>query len=190
MKAGIAPYRDVITFVITLLASNYIWKLTILGEEEGAGYVTWLNLVDLTPVFNAYAAHIADCVYAFCSTFRDTIHMVNDYTLRWETGSGTRIVWSCTPLKQSFIWLCLMLTTPWVKCVGRERWKTIGIRLGWIATGLVVIHAFNILRISLITLALENHADWFELLHTYIFKYIFYGIMFLLWVIYVEKIRD
>jgi hypothetical protein len=30
-------------------------------------------------------------------------------------------------------------------------------------------------------MAIEHHPDWFELLHDYIFKYIFYGMLFLLW---------
>ena len=46
-----------------------------------------------------------------------------------------------------------------------------------------------IVMIFAITMLIEFHPEWFNVLHTYIFKYIFYGLMFLLWVWYVEKIR-
>lgn len=180
------PYRDVIMFMIALLVSNYFWKFTVQGEESGVGSVTWFGL-DLTNIFNAYAAHIANAVFSIVSSVRDTIYQVNAYTLRWINGVGTRIVWSCTPLKQSFIWICIMLSTPWV--VKDERWKVVLKRVGWIVMGLVVIYAFNILRISLITLAMEHHPEWFHMLHEYVFKYLFYGMMFLMWVVYVEKVR-
>lgn len=176
--------------MITLLISNYAWKYSMWGEEEGVGAVTWLGIVDCTPVFNAYAEHITDAVYTICSSVRDTLTRPSANLIRWTSGSGTRIVWSCTPLKQAFIWLCLMLATPWGKSTtSAERWKMVAKRIGWILLGLVVIHSFNILRISIITLFIEHHPEWFELLHTYIFKYIFYGIMFLMWVLYVEKGR-
>lgn len=183
---NLAPYKDVIIFMITLLISNYAWKYSMWGEEDGVGAVTWLGIVDCTPVFDAYAEHITDAVYMICSSVRDTLTRPSANLLCWSSGSGTRIVWSCTPLKQAFIWLCLMLTTAW----GNEpRGREMAKRIGWILLGLVVIHTFNILRISIITLFIEHHPEWFELLHTYIFKYLFYGIMFLLWVVYVEKLR-
>ena len=56
--------------------------------------------------------------------------------------------------------------------------------MGWL-----LCHAFNILRIWLITLAIEHHPDWFPVLHDYVFKYLFYGMMFALWVWFVEGIR-
>lgn len=171
------PYRDIILFVVVLFASNYFWKFTVIGEENGLA-VTWFGL-DITAPF-AWAAEVtAEAVYRIVSLFRDTIYQVDAITLRFDSGSGSRIVWGCTPLKQSFIWLCIMLTT-----LGDWKSKSWFIPFGW-----VCIFVFNILRIAAITLFIEFHPDWFPVLHFYIFKYIFYGMMFLLWVWYVEKIR-
>jgi hypothetical protein len=39
-------------------------------------------------------------------------------------------------------------------------------------------------------LFIEFHPEWFDLLHEYIFKYLFYGMLFLLWVWWTEKIRN
>ena len=173
----LAPYKDVIFFVITLLVANYFWKFTMSGDENGET-VTWFGL-DVTTPFEFMACHVASAVYWLVSLFRDTAYMVGDTTIRFQSGSGTTIIWGCSGLKQMFIWMCLILTVR-----GGWKQKTWFIPLGWICC-----HAFNILRIFLISLFIEYHLDWFPVLHDYIFKYAFYAMMFGLWVLFVEKIR-
>ena len=173
----LAPYRDVIIFVITLLAANYFWKFTMVGDENGET-VTWFGL-DVTAPFEFMACHVASAVYWLVSLFRDTAYMVGDTTIRFQSGSGTTIIWGCSGLKQMFIWMCLILTVR-----GGWKQKTWFIPLGWICC-----HAFNILRIFLIALLIEHHPDWFHVLHDYIFKYLFYAMLFGLWVLFVERIR-
>lgn len=177
LKQLFEPYQDIIIFMVTLLVANYAWKFTMIGDENG-DMVTWFGL-DVTAPFEFMACHIASAVYWLVSLFRDTAYMVSEHTIRFESGSGTTIIWGCTGLKQSFIWLCLILTVR-----GGWKHKTWYIPLGWICC-----YAFNILRIFLITLFIEHHPDWFQVLHDHIFKYLFYGMMFLLWAIFVEKIR-
>ena len=173
---------DVIIFVVTLLAANYFWKYTMIGDEDGE-VVTWFGW-NVTAPFAYLSEHIASAVYWLVSLFRDTAWMTDAQTIHFESGSGTRVIWGCSGLKQSFIWMCLILT---VRTDGRYRlwWH----KLWYIPLGWVVCYAFNILRIFLITLFIEFHPDWFEVLHDYIFKYLFYAILFGLWVIFVEKIR-
>ena len=172
-----APYRDVIIFVVALFVSNGIWKLCVHGDEDNVA-VTILSL-DVTAFFQWMSEVTANAVFWLVSLFRDTIYQADAITLKFVSGSGSKIVWSCTPIKQSFIWLCIMLVT-----IGDWKSKSWFIPFGW-----VCIFLFNIFRIAAITLFIEFHPDWFDILHTYIFKYIFYGMMFLLWVWYVEKIR-
>lgn len=174
---ALTPYRDVIIFMITLLVANYFWKFTMNGDEDGA-LVTWFGL-NVTAPFDIMARHVAAAVYWLVDLFRDTAMMTDDYTIHFESGSGTRIIWGCSGLKQSFIWMCLILTV-------RGGWKQ---KLWFIPVGWVCCYAFNILRIFLIALFIEHHPEWFGMLHDYIFKYLFYGMMFGLWVIFVEKIR-
>jgi len=147
------------------------------GDEDGA-LVTWFGL-NVTAPFDIMARHVAAAVYWLVDLFRDTAMMTDNYTIRFESGSGTRIIWGCSGLKQSFIWMCLILTV-------RGGWKQ---KLWFIPVGWVCCYAFNILRIFLIALFIEHHPEWFGMLHDYIFKYLFYGMMFGLWVIFVEKIR-
>ena len=208
----LAPYLDVAIFMATLLLANLFWKWMIRGDggepspADGVAQsvVTCFGL-DVTALFDAYARHIASVVYAVVHYFRDSLYMVNEITMRFPEGGGTAIVWSCTPLKQMFIWVCLMLTTPTsfsaavFQCSGvsesperpvkRSFSAAVLSKLWFIPLGLVFIHLINLARICAITAFMEFHPEWFELLHTYIFKYLFYGLMFLFWVLYVEKVR-
>ena len=163
--------------MVMLLVANYFWKFTVRGDECG-DQVTWFGL-DITAPFEFMACHVASAVYWLVSLVRDTVYMTGDHTIRFQSGSATSIVWGCTAIKQSFIWMCLMLTV-------RGGWwhKIWYIPLGW-----VCCYAFNILRIALIALLIEFHPSWFWWLHGYLFKYLFYAMLFGLWVIFVEKIR-
>ena len=186
IKAALRPYADVIIFMVTLFAANYFWKWTVSGDENG-DLVTWFGW-DVTAPFEFMACHIARVVYWLVSLFRDTAFMADEHTIRFVGGTGTSIIWGCTAIKQSFIWLCLIATVrPWnyqLSTLNYQLSKLWYIPLGW-----VCCYAFNILRIFLIALLIEHHPEWFHMLHDYIFKYLFYGMLFGLWVIFVEKIR-
>ncbi len=175
IKKAIEPYWDVILFVITMFGANFFWKLTIDAEEWG-GPVLWFGW-DITAPFDFMSEHITRVVTAMVSWFRDTIYMRDPITMTFTSGNSIRIVWGCTAIKQSFIWLIIMI-------FARGSWKH---KLWFIPLGFLGAYAFNILRIFLITLAMEHHPNWFEFLHTYLFKYLFYGILFLLWVWWTEK---
>ncbi|MCQ2333006.1 MAG: exosortase/archaeosortase family protein [Paludibacteraceae bacterium] len=165
-----APYRDILLFVVVLFASNYFWKLTVDGDETVRdSVVTWLGM-NVTAPFDGLSHHIARVVYCLVSTVRDTIS-IRGNVLIWETGSATSIAWSCTAIKQTFIWLCVML-------FASGPWKH---KLWFIPLGVMCLYAFNILRITLITLVIEFHPEYFHVLHAYVFKYLFYGFLFALW---------
>jgi len=186
LKQLFEPYTDVIIFMVTLLAANYFWKFTVSGDENG-DLVTWFGL-DITAPFEFMACHIASVVYWLVSLFRDTAFMTDPHTIHFTSGSGTTIIWGCTALKQSFIWFWLIATVrPWnfqLSTINFQLSKLWYIPLGWLCC-----YLFNILRIFLIALFIEHHPEWFHFLHDYIFKYLFYAMLFGLWVIFVEKIR-
>ena len=188
LQSQLRPYRDVIVFVVTLLVANYFWKWTMNGDEYGE-QVTWFGL-DVTAPFEFMACHIASVVYGLLSLFRDTVYMADEHTIRFASGVGTTIIWGCSGLKQSFIWLCLILTVrPIFKSSNSQILKFSIAKSLYILLGWLCCYVFNILRIFLIALLIEHHPDWFEVLHNYIFKYLFYAMLFGLWVIFDEKIR-
>lgn len=172
------PYYDIILFVVALLVANYFWKFTVLGDE-GGDQVTWFG-IDISRPFDWMSQHIAHVVYWLIQLTNDGVSFAEPSTIRFATGTGTKIVWGCTGLKQSFIWIVIML-------IARGSWKH---KLWFIPLGLVFAYLFNILRITIIAIAIEHHPDWFEVLHDYVFKYIFYGMLFMLWLWWSNRVAD
>lgn len=169
---ALAPYKNLIVFAVTLLAADAVWKLSVRGDETGIGDVTLWGMT-VTPFFDVLAHNLAAAVWRLLSLTREGITLTGT-VVRFPEGHGATMIWGCTPVKQSFIWLCLILVTgkAWLhKC-----WY---IPLGW-----GVIYGFNILRIYWICLITQYHPDLFTLLHTYLFKYLFYFVIFLMWLLW------
>lgn len=57
----------------------------------------------------------------------------------------------------------------------------------FIILGILSIHVFNVMRISLISLGLHYYPEHRRLLHDYVFPLFIYGFVFLLWLIWVNK---
>ena len=178
IRSAISPYVDILLFVVAMFAANFFWKLTVIGDEFG-DQVTWLGM-DVSRPFDFMAQHIAHLVFWFIQLYNDGVSFFEPSTIHFATGTGTTIVWGCTGIKQSFIWIVIML-------VARGSWKH---KLWFIPLGLVCAYLFNIFRITLIAIALEHHPEWFHMLHDYVFKYLFYGMLFLLWLWWSNRLTD
>jgi exosortase family protein XrtF len=57
----------------------------------------------------------------------------------------------------------------------------------FIVVGILLIHLFNIIRVSLISLGLHYYPEHRSLLHDYFFPLFIYGFVFILWLIWVNK---
>ncbi len=174
-KKIVTPYYDYIVFVVVLLLSNALWKICVRGEDSLDAVVTLLG-TDITSFFQIQMQHIAKQVFTIVHIFKPDISYDGLYTIFLARHHCIGIVWGCTPVKQAFIFLCLMLS------VSPQSWhKTWYIPLGW-----AFIYGVNIWRIAIITIMIIPHPEWFEVLHTYIFKLFFYGIIFLMWLLWVK----
>lgn len=177
-KKRLSPYADILLFVVCLLGANAVWKLCVSGDENGDAvflFGTW----DITFCFDWLAEHTARVVAWWTSLVRPTLTYYPPVVMRFDSGFAVRIVWSCTPIKQSFIWLIIIL-------FARGTWKN---KLWFVPFGWLCAYLFNILRITLIGFLCEFHPAMFPFWHEYVFKYLFYGMLFLLWVWWVEKIN-
>jgi exosortase/archaeosortase family protein len=61
-------------------------------------------------------------------------------------------------------------------------------KLWYIPLGWGIIYGFNILRIYWISLIMQPHPELFLLFHNYLFKYLFYFVIFLMWVLWEQVI--
>lgn len=170
------PYRDIIAFAVCLLAANYVWKFTVDGDE-GTNLVSWFGL-NITAPFRVLSEHIARVCYRLTLLFMPDATFVSPYTITFPSGFAYSVVWSCTGLKQSFIWLIIML-------FARGSWQR---KLWFIPLGWACAYVFNIVRITLIGLLCAPHPEHFPFYHTILFKYLFYAVLFALWVWWIERI--
>ncbi len=57
----------------------------------------------------------------------------------------------------------------------------------FIIGGILIIHILNIVRIALLTMALLHYPAYGHMLHSVVFPMFIYGVVFVLWVIWVNK---
>ena len=174
-------------FIILIISFHYL-------------YLGWQAL-DYWPVeklVNKLMLWSVDLVYSQSCWVLDHIFRI-DLT----TFSGTRLITAidskgglarvviapeCASLKQWMHWLFLMILFP-------GPWKH---KLWYIPAGLVIIEWTNVVRICGILLMqiawpdihihlFGNDINTFHLAHDYIFKLFFYLIIFLMWMLWVEK---
>jgi len=178
IRKKLAPYRGILLFVAAMLLADWLWKLTVRGDE-GNSSVFWLCF-DLTPFFDALARHTAQSVYALLHKFKPELYLSDSLVLGYTGGSGTHIAWSCTPVKQAFIFTAIILAAqPYIIKDRRALHK-----LWFVPLGIGLVYAINILRIAVVVLVIEHHPDLFHLFHDYLLKYLFYGFIFCLWLLW------
>ena len=103
-KLGV--YQGIVLFLIVMFASNFFWKLTVHGDENGleASFLCF----DLSAVFASLCRHLAEVVHAIFNWLGITNYLY-ETTIYHPNGEGVRIVWGCNGIKQSFIFTMIML---------------------------------------------------------------------------------
>jgi len=173
------PYKGVILFFVVLMGANLFWKYNIQGDDSmnADSMVTFWG-VDISAPFTWMALHVARVTTFILHILGSNVVLEHSNVLRYLNGNSVLIIWACTGIKQAYICFCILAFSsgPQIK------------KLWYIPLSLVVVYVFNIFRITFIVACIENHPDWFQFLHLYAFKYVFYGIIFLMWVYWEEKI--
>jgi len=172
----LVPYSGIIYFVTILVLSHFAWKFTVLGDESDT-LVSFFGL-DISAPFVWMSHHVATASVAVLRFFGSNIELEPNNVLRHENNNAVRVIWACSGIKQAYIFFCIIAfyRGPWLK------------KMWYIPLGLIMVYLFNIFRISSIAAIVEQYPDWFRFSHEYFFKYIFYGMIFGLWVLWEEKI--
>ena len=176
-QAKLEPIKGVLIFFIVLFVSNLFWKLSISGDEANSvdSMVTFWG-INVSAPFNWMAHQVAYLTASVLHFFGYKVILEPSNILRHSNGNSVMIIWACTGIKQAYICICIIAFSrgPWHK------------KLWFIPLSLIIVYLFNIFRITFIAACMANHPNWFHFLHVYVFKYIFYGIIFLMWVLWEE----
>ena len=173
--------KGVIYFVLILLTAHFFWKFSFLEGRDLRGLpqiFLWRNF-DLSFLFNTAVDALASQVYYIVHDVfnMDVIAFGNSIYVK-EISSMVKIVWSCSGLKQMFVFFCIIAFYP-----GAEKHK-----LWFIPVGLLLIWILNVIRISALVGVFANYQNSFDFAHE-ISKYVFYFVIFMFWVLWEEKIR-
>lgn len=173
VRASIAPYEGVLRFAIVLFAANIFWKLSFSGDDNSAVVTFWG--MDCSGIFDFAIYHIAEVSWKILHFFGYPVSLY-ETNLNHANGNGVVVIWGCSGLKQSFIFLCIMLFSR----------GAIKHKLWYSSLGLFVVYLVNLSRIVLLTMLVYNYSEYFELVHDYMFKYFFYFVIFMIWVLWEE----
>ncbi|OIP81049.1 MAG: hypothetical protein AUK44_10865 [Porphyromonadaceae bacterium CG2_30_38_12] len=162
--------------MVVLICAHFLWKFTVIGDETDT-QVQFFGF-DISAPFSFMASHVASASYFILHALGSDVQLLTHNWLRYPNHVNVQIVWSCSGLKQAYIFTCIIAFShgKFVK------------KMWFIPLGLVVVYFVNIIRIAAITALIEHHPEQFELLHEHIFKYAFYAFVFALWVWWEEKI--
>jgi len=170
-------YKGIVLFVIALFGSNFLWKLLISGDQEATDIVTFCG-TEASWMF-------IDAQYWFAAQTHKLLEMFGVYTqlemerVGFSNGNGCNIVPGCTAIKQFYMMTVILLCSR-----GDYRHK-----IWYWVVSIVILVGYNILRLTLLTYIVRDHIEWFDFMHERVMKYIFYGVMFMLWVLWDEWLR-
>lgn len=173
----LTPYKGILTFVVILFASNFLWKMVIDGDESDN--IVHLFDWDISAPFVWMAAHVSHLAGRILQLLGWDITVDASNILRHANkGFSVQVIWACSGIKQAYICFCILAFSagPWIK------------KLWYVPLGILAVYVFNVFRIAFIAAYCNAHPDAFNFLHLYVFKYLFYGVIFVMWVIWEEKI--
>ena len=164
---------DVAVFAIIIYAFHWLWwtgglkgfLLEYTGFHE-------LELFMANQVFMPSAWFVKHVIGYELNTYETTLYFLPDKGYIEVNGS-------CSGLKQFYQWLFLMILFP-------GPWKK---KLWYIPLGMLVIHLENIFRIIILSVILIHWPDQWHFLHDWVLRPFFYVVIFLMWVLWVEKVR-
>ncbi len=168
-RYGIQHLRHVAVFLTILFGFHLVYTLLIDKETLMIAGLEGLYIY-LRQLLFVHSAWVAEHMLGMEFT-------TNEYTMHFS-GHGTLLVdESCSAVKWFAHFLVLMLIFP-------GPWKH---KLWFIPAGIIVTHLVNIIRITGLAIVLTRQPEAFEFYHDFIFRPFFYLVLFLMWVLWVER---
>ena len=197
IKQRLSPYIGILSFLFLLFFFWFVWESLVDGQlgfirfpwiiesESDRDYFLFFLGKDITPTWlNDFCLWLTDAAAWFIRLFPNQGDlMINGIFMSYPVNHpwGIIIVVGCTGIKQLSIFCCIML---FYRCwsLKKYQWN----KIWYIPMGCIVLTIYNIIRIGSTVMLTKEHPDRFDSLHDGIFRYIYYIIVFLLWVIWEE----
>jgi exosortase/archaeosortase family protein len=166
------PLLNVIQFAILILVFHFTFRYW-------SSFHYWPIREEIDVVFN----YLSDLLYNnsvwVLENFTSYNLEIDDSSRTISLGPGSLFITTgCSGLKQFLQWIVLMFffAGPWKQ------------KLWFIPVGVLILHIYNVIRIVCLCVNFEFFPQYWNFLHYYFFRYIFYVVIFGLWLLWVEKI--
>lgn len=172
----IAPFKGMIYFACMLLLTHFAWKYSFTESlSRGGAPQVWLwQWLDCSAFFDT----LVDGLCVSIDWVMTNVLQIEGYVLRGHRfyciepmRSSVDIVWSCTGMKQLFVFTTMLLCYPFAH--RQKLWA--------VPTFAVVILLINWVRLLLLLLCAKANPYEFEPWHE-ASKYIVYALLFVLWI--------
>ncbi len=171
-KNKLQPIMDVVIFGIIIYFFHWLWWSGGLKHflKEFAFFEETENFL-ATQVATQSAWILKNILHYKIELINNTIYTENKHYVV--------VLGSCSGLKQFYQWTVLMILFPgpWLK------------KLWYIPLGILAIHLFNLFRIIVLVFVMDKRPDMWDFIHMSILRPMFYLVIFLLWVYWVEKLK-
>lgn len=174
MKALLTKYKLVIRFIVIFLTVYSV--LTI-------DYYYYLNFSDGTKFYPDYLTHLVakqtNTLLNGVGYEANVLPHPNEPSMKVIINGKyvARIIEGCNAMSIIIMFLSFIIAFA-------GKFKT---TLMYCLAGSIIIYAFNLIRIVILTIGLYHYPWQREILHTVIFPLLIYGTVFLLWMIWVNR---
>jgi len=199
LRKILTPYIGILSFFFLLLFFWALWESLVDGQ---LAFIRFPWIIESEKMRDEYLFFLGknvtpDWLRSLCVWFTDAaawfirlfphqndllvedgVYLGYPVNLPWRIV----IVVACTGVKQVSIFVLIML---FYRCWSRKKYQWH--KIWYIPMGALVLTIYNIIRIASTVMLTKGHIDRFDSLHDGIFRYIYYIILFLLWVLWEER---
>lgn len=160
-------------FFFAVIIYFFHWLWWTVGLEKWLSHYAFFHETELWLAHQVFvpAAWIVKHILGY------SVQTAND-TLYFSNHGYVAVEGSCSGLKQFYQWFFLMLLFPGL-------WKR---KLWYIPLGILAVHLYNIFRIVVLSVVVVHWPEHWNFIHLEIMRPLYYGVMFVMWVIWVEKV--
>ena len=174
MKALLYKYKSVVKFILTFLSVYFVLTL---------GYKFYLDFSDGSKNYPDYITHlVAEQSELLIETFGYDAKISphpDEPSMKLIVNSKfvARVVEGCNSISVIILFISFIIAF-----AGNFKYTFM-----YVLAGSVLIYIVNLIRIAILSIGLYNYPWRREILHTVIFPMIIYGMVFLLWMFWVNR---
>lgn len=173
---ALAPYGELIKFIVVFLSLHFFWKWALSASENDEQ--VFFFTTEISRPFLWFSNHLAIASRFLIESLFGTKTYLYQNQIYFDGSPGICVVWSCSGIKQYLIATAVIL-------FAKGRWVH---KLWYIPLVLVVVYLLNLIRLVGVGAITIHHMEWFNFFHKIVFRGVLYGGLFLMWVLWVEKI--